>query len=152
MTQTMTQTMIPEVKQILIEPRIVPYKARFVIERTTEAGTEWWNGAAKRWIWTSLIHAPSFSNPKASYYRSEVTAYEALKSRLRIHHRDTEGTEMDEEKLMQAAEVAVAKKEFGVAEHLLRLREAELKTHPDRRGNPDDFKKVQQARELLLGS
>ncbi|MGD9636847.1 MAG: hypothetical protein AB7U97_26425 [Pirellulales bacterium] len=31
------------------------------------------------------------------------------------------------------------------------LRRAEIKTHPDRGGNPDDFKKVQQARRLLLG-
>lgn len=33
-------------------------------------------------------------------------------------------------------------------EELIRL--AEFKTHPDRGGNPDDFKKVQQARKLLL--
>ncbi len=31
------------------------------------------------------------------------------------------------------------------------VRRAEIKTHPDRGGNPDDFKKVQQARKLLLG-
>lgn len=30
------------------------------------------------------------------------------------------------------------------------IRRAEFKTHPDRGGNPDDFKKVQQARKLLL--
>ena len=30
------------------------------------------------------------------------------------------------------------------------IRAAEFKTHPDRGGNPDDFKKVQQARKLLL--
>jgi hypothetical protein len=32
----------------------------------------------------------------------------------------------------------------------LNIRQAELKTHPDRGGNPVDFKKVQRARELLL--
>ena len=32
------------------------------------------------------------------------------------------------------------------------LREAERKTHPDKGGNADDFKKVQRARELLLGT
>lgn len=30
------------------------------------------------------------------------------------------------------------------------LRQAELKTHPDRGGNVDDFKRVQQARKFLL--
>ena len=31
------------------------------------------------------------------------------------------------------------------------IRNAEFKTHPDRGGNPDEFKKVQRARELILG-
>ena len=31
------------------------------------------------------------------------------------------------------------------------ITEAEKRTHPDKRGNPDEFKKVQQARKLILG-
>lgn len=31
------------------------------------------------------------------------------------------------------------------------LRRAEFKSHPDHGGNPEDFKKVQQARKLILG-
>lgn len=31
------------------------------------------------------------------------------------------------------------------------IRQAEMQSHPDRGGNPDDFKKVQRCRQLLLG-
>lgn len=73
------QTVIPEMAEVLREPDIVPYKARFVIERELGSGKEWWNGAQQKWIPTKLIHGPTARNPKASYYKSEVTAYDVLK-------------------------------------------------------------------------
>ncbi len=63
---------------VLVAPAVHPYKSRFVLQRTTDAGDEWYNASQKKWYPTKQIHGPHFMNPKASYFRSEETATAVL--------------------------------------------------------------------------
>ena len=55
---------------VIVPPAVKPYKARFVIERTTRDGIEWFNAWQKRWYLHKQIFGPTAQNPKASYFRS----------------------------------------------------------------------------------
>jgi hypothetical protein len=63
---------------VIVPPAVKPYKARFVIERTTRDGAEWFNAWQKRWYLTKQIFGPSAQNPKASYFRTAEKADEVL--------------------------------------------------------------------------
>jgi len=107
-----------------------------------------------KWIRNILNFIKEAIIPPPSYYEEEVDRL--ISEIVATHMAELRVMEINHRKIAAASvlEKIVGKDRYAfyysTQDVIGLIREAEFKTHPDKGGSPEDFKKVQLAREVLL--